>query len=245
MSFDAQRDPPMPPSRSPTLRVDLHSHTRYSYDAVTTPARLVARARAASIDRIAVTDHGVLAGALEAHQLDPERVIVGLEIRCRGVVDLIGLFLEELVPDGLEPAEAARRIRAQGGIVYAPHPYAYPVGTEARAQAVLAVADVVEIVNSRAFVPRWNRRAREAADRLGLPGAAGSDAHFPLEIGRCWSEMPAFDGPRDFVEAAAAGSVRLRRRASPLLPAASMAIEIVRRLGGGRRVEQRGAPSVS
>ena len=77
------------------MRVDLHSHTRYSLDATTTPQQLVQRAREAGLDRIAVTDHGEIEGALRARELDPALVIVGEEIRCRCGVELIGLFLTE------------------------------------------------------------------------------------------------------------------------------------------------------
>ena len=76
----------MTPHRRPArsqLRVDLHSHTHHSLDAVPSPRELVERAGEAGLDRIAVTDHGEIDGALEARMLDPARVIIGEEIRCR------------------------------------------------------------------------------------------------------------------------------------------------------------------
>src|SRR5689334_6323857 len=107
------------------LRVDLHSHTWYSGDSLTSPETLVRRARAAGLDRIAVTDHGAIEGAFAARGFDPELVIVGEEIRCGCGTDVIGLFLQELIPVGLSLRETASRIREQGGVVYAPHPFAY------------------------------------------------------------------------------------------------------------------------
>ena len=37
--------------------------------------------------------------------------------------EIIGLFLEERIPQGIPPAQAAQNIREQGGIVYVPHPF--------------------------------------------------------------------------------------------------------------------------
>lgn len=210
------------------VRVDLHSHTSRSHDAWMAPSTLVQRAREAGIDRIAVTDHGSLGGALEAHALDPERVIVAEEIGCAESIDLIGLFLHETIPDGLPARVVADRIREQGGVVHGPHPYAYLVAARRKAALVLAVADVVEVVNSRAFLPRWNRLARQAAGSHGLPGVANSDAHFGWEIGRCYSEMPAFDGPEEFLAAVRQARLVARQMASPFIHVASRMLSYTR-----------------
>lgn len=213
------------------VRVDLHAHTRRSPDAWTTPAAFVRRAAEAGIDRVAVTDHGRMDGALEAVALDPDRVIVGEEVRCREGVDLIGLFLRDPIPDQAPVAEVVQAIRAQGGVVYAPHPYAYITRGDARAAVVLAVADVVEVFNSRAFVPSWNRKAMVAAAQVGKPGFASSDAHFPWEIGRAWTELPAFHDAASFLRSAASATPVGRRRGSPLLHGGSIALTLAR---GGR-----------
>ncbi len=185
------------------LRVDLHTHTWYSGDSITSPAALVRRARAAGLDRVAVTDHGAIAGAFAARAIDPDLIIVGEEIRCSCGADLIGLFLKEMIPVGQSLERTASLIRGQGGVVYAPHPYAYLTWPRRRAARVLAVADVVEIHNSRAFYRPWNRRASERAKALDLPGAVGTDAHMPWEIGRAYAELPPFTDARSFLAAVA------------------------------------------
>ncbi|MFV1985848.1 MAG: PHP domain-containing protein [Gemmatimonadota bacterium] len=183
------------------LRVDLHSHTCYSHDGHTPPDVLVDRAREVGLDRIAVTDHGTIEGALLAKERAPMLVIVGEEIRCACRTELIGLFLSERIPQRLSIDETVARVRAQGGVVYAPHPYAYARQALRRARRALKRADVVEAVNARAFLPGWNRAATRAAAARGLPAAAGSDAHFAFEIGRAYAEMPAFDDAVGFREA--------------------------------------------
>jgi len=213
------------------VRVDLHAHTRRSTDAWTTPVELVRRAAAAGLDWMAVTDHGRLDGALEAAATAPGRIIVGEEVRCREEVDLIGLFLRELIPDHAPVAEVVAAIRSQGGVVYAPHPFAYRSRAEERAAVVLAVADVVEVFNSRAFAPGWNRRAAHAAAAAGRPGFASSDAHFPWEIGRAWTELPAFDDGASFLRSARSARPVGHRRGSPFLHIGSIVLSLAR---GGR-----------
>jgi len=205
-------------------QVDLHSHTRYSADARTEPRELVERAREVGLDRIAVTDHGTIEGALVARDAAPELVIVGEEIRCHCRTELIGLFLRERVPQRLSLEETVERIRDQGGLVYAPHPYAYARQALRRAQRALTVADVVEAVNARAFLPLWNRAATRAAERRGIPAGAGSDAHFPFEIGRAYARMPAFHTAEEFREALRRVRPVRRGTSSPFLHLASLGL---------------------
>lgn len=197
------------------LNVDLHLHTRHSPDAAIRPDELVERAVEAGLDRIAVTDHGEVDGALEARARHPDRVIVGEEVRCACRTEVIGLFLSRRIPDGLALEETVERIRDQGGVVYVPHPYAYAWSATARAARALPLADVVEVANARAFLPWWNRRAARAARDRGLPGCAGSDAHFPREMGRAFTRMPAFDGPETFLRAVTRAEPVLRRVTGP------------------------------
>jgi predicted metal-dependent phosphoesterase TrpH len=193
------------------VKADLHIHTSHSRDSTASPAEVVARARSAGLDRIAVTDHNSIDGAREAAAIDPSLVIIGEEIDCAGGAHLIGLFLHERIPPHLEIEEVAQRIRNQGGIVYAPHPFAYLRNADARARRVLAVTDIVEVHNARAFISAWNRRAHEAARRLGLPCAAGTDSHTGREIGGAFTELPYFEdaaGMRAVLEKAAPVSIR-------------------------------------
>jgi predicted metal-dependent phosphoesterase TrpH len=210
------------------IRADFHCHTRLSADALTSPAELIERATAAGIDRIAITDHGEIDGALAAHALDPARIIVGEEIRCRGGTELIGLYLHERIPYGLTVEETAARIRAQGGLVYAPHPYAYIRHPAHHAERALAVADIVEVFNSRAFLPAWNRLAREAAANRGTAVAASSDGHFPHEIGRAYTTLPWFDDAESLRAALAYAAPHGIRAATPFVHVASLSLKAAR-----------------
>jgi predicted metal-dependent phosphoesterase TrpH len=193
------------------VRVDCHLHTVHSGDAVTTVERLAARVPEERLDVVCVTDHHTLAGAHEALAREiGARVVVGEEIRTHAG-EIIGLFLTERVPYVLSLEEAAGRVRAQGGLVYAPHPFdasRTSLGAEGldRLRAMDAL-DVVEVFNAKIADDEDNRRAARFAAGHGLPEAAGSDAHDPHGIGAAYVEMPDFDGPRDFLAALREGQV--------------------------------------
>lgn len=205
-SSDADR-----PAESPDRvewTVDLHMHTRASHDCTSDPADVVRTARERGLDRIAITDHDEIHGALEARDRDPELVIVGEEVRTAEGLDLIGLFLEERIPPGAPLVEVADAIRAQGGVVYLPHPFDRYRGSDERfLDTVVDRVDLVEGFNARVHDRSRNRRAVAWARRHGLPLGAGSDAHLLREIGRGRLRLPRFSGPESLLQAARRGTV--------------------------------------
>ena len=224
------------------LRVDLHAHTHFSEDAVMSPAELVALARRRGLDRIAVTDHGTIEGALQARRLAPGRVIVGEEIRCGDWTEVIGLFLDRPVEPGRSLEATAAAIRSQGGVVYVPHPYAYLTRADERVRRCLELADCLEVHNSRAFWPAWNRRADRAARSAGLGRCAGSDAHFPEEVGRASTEVAPFRTARDFRARLSTAHPGERVLSSPLQHVRSLAVKAGRRLLDAAPVVESPAP---
>jgi predicted metal-dependent phosphoesterase TrpH len=136
-----------------SVRVDCHLHTVASGDAVTTLGELAERAAAARIDVVAITDHNETRAAIEAAAAwtGPVRVIVGEEIRTQAG-EVIGLFLTERIPYVLPVADAVARIRAQGGLVYLPHPFDPLAVASARPPA--GCAPVAWPTSSRCSTPR-------------------------------------------------------------------------------------------
>ena len=104
------------------LTVEFHCHTHYSRDSLTAVDRLVATAHQRGIDRLVVTDHNTIQGALKARDLDPELVIVGDELlTTRG--ELLVAFVQEELPRGMEPMAAIEKLRAQGAFISVSHPF--------------------------------------------------------------------------------------------------------------------------
>jgi predicted metal-dependent phosphoesterase TrpH len=153
---------------------------------------------------VCITDHNVTAAAVAAAERGiGARVIVGEEVKTREG-DLIGLFLTERVPYVLPVIEAVGLIRAQGGLVYLPHPFdsgRSSLGAVADDLCEAGLVDVIEVFNSKIFDQSLNEKAAALAARFGLPGAAGSDAHDPAGIGAAYAETPDFDGPAEFLAA--------------------------------------------
>jgi predicted metal-dependent phosphoesterase TrpH len=199
---------PRPPG---TVRVDMHSHTCYSGDAVTTIDELAERIESTGIDVLCITDHQSIRGALEAIERDVScRIVVGEEVKTRAG-EIIGLFLTERIPHGLEPEDTIARIRSQDGVVYVPHPFD-PVRHALREpvlRELCAAGEIhaLEVFNAKITLDHLNARAADLAEESGLPGGAGSDAHDPAAFGAAYVEMPEFDGPADFVERLSEGRV--------------------------------------
>jgi predicted metal-dependent phosphoesterase TrpH len=200
------------PRRAGHVRVDFHLHTMWSGDATTTPDELDDAVRAAEIDVLCITDHGTVNGALELARASrlPCRVIVGQELRT-GAGEIIGLFLTERLPYGLKPGETVARIRAQGGLVYVPHPFdptRHCLREGVLDELVTAGhVDALEVFNAKTSLAHLNERARSYAEAHDLAAGAGSDAHEPSAVGAAYVEMPDFDGPADFLDAVRRGVV--------------------------------------
>jgi hypothetical protein len=190
------------------VRVDCHLHTVASGDSVLTLEQLAERARQASLDVVCITDHNEISAAVGAAGLGL-RVIVGEEIRTPDG-DIIGLFLTERIPYVLPVAEVVARIRAQGGLVYAPHPFDEVRSSLGRVLPGLCAAgavDIVEVFNAKTEDRVPNDRAAALATAYALPGGAGSDAHDAPGVGAAYLEMPDFNGPADFLAALASARV--------------------------------------
>jgi predicted metal-dependent phosphoesterase TrpH len=184
------------------VRVDMHSHTMWSGDSTTTPEEIARAVTEAGIDVLCITDHNAIKGAVDLVGCLPCRVIVGEELRTHAG-EIIGLFLDEHIPVGVQPADAARAIRAQGGLVYIPHPFD-PMRRNLNESAldsliVDGLVDAIEVINAKTSLLSLNRRAAATAIAHDLAAGAGSDAHVPDAIGAAYVELPDFDGPHDFL----------------------------------------------
>lgn len=193
------------------LRVEMHCHTRASKDSLNPYDGILAAMDAAGVDRLVVTDHDRVDGALRLHAMAPERIIVGEEVRTAEGPDLIGIFLTELIPKHTPMRETCERIRAQGGIVYVPHPFdTRRRGGGELLDAIADLVDVVEAHNARTFKPEVNARGEAWAREHGKLLGAGSDAHTLGEIGTAYVEVPPFEPNRDSFLAALAGATLVR-----------------------------------
>jgi predicted metal-dependent phosphoesterase TrpH len=200
-----------PPRRNPDplsdrdwIICDLHLHTSWSHDCSIPVADLLDHAEATGLGGIAVTDHNVFGGAREAVELARRRdlvVIPGEEIKTDGEGEVIGLFLTEEIPRGMSFADTIEAIRAQGGLVYLPHPFdrMHAIPDAATLRRHLAEIDVLEVFNARLLFEAYNDEALRFARKYNLTMGAGSDAHVLQGVGTGAVRMRRFDGPEEFL----------------------------------------------
>ncbi|HET7354758.1 MAG TPA: glycosyltransferase [Gaiellaceae bacterium] len=200
--------------RAPTTRppleerdwviADLHMHTSWSHDCSIEVDDLLDHAEAQGLGAIAVTDHNVFGGALEAVELARGRrlvVIPGEEVKTADQGEVIGLFLREEIPRGMSFGETIAAIRAQGGLVYVPHPFdrLHAIPAPETLHRHLAEIDVLEVYNARLLFEAYNEEALRFARKYNLTPGAGSDAHVLAGVGTGAVRMRRFSGPEEFM----------------------------------------------
>ncbi len=213
------------------MRVDLHVHTSYSPDSLTAPSTVARWARLRGLDALAITDHNTIEGALAVQALGVLPIIVGEEISTPEG-EVIGLFLSEAIPPQPSLQAAIQAIRAQRGVVYAPHPCDRVRGSAMGAAALTRLAadlDIVECLNARVTWRGDNKEARNLATEFGIPCAAGSDAHQGPEIGHAYTEMPFFEDAPGLLSSIARATLH-GHESSPLVHAGSTYARVVKQV---------------
>jgi glycosyltransferase involved in cell wall biosynthesis len=191
----------------PHIECDIHMHTDHSPDCATPVEVLLETARDRGLAAIAVTDHNEISGAFAARdaaaRLGGIKVIVGEEIKTAGQGEVIGLFLEELIPRGMTMAETIAAIRGQGGLVYVPHPFdrLHSVPDYQHLLDMVDEIDILEVFNPRVAFSAFNEEAVRFAEKYRIVPGAGSDGHVAQALGSVRIRLRDFEGPEEFLEA--------------------------------------------
>jgi hypothetical protein len=187
-------------------------------DSTTKLEAIIKRCLKIGINCLAVTDHHTIAGALRMQQIAPFTIVVGEEILTPHG-EVIGYFLSEEIPSPTSPKEAVARIKAQGGLVGLPHPFAHFRGAALIhnfPEELFPQLDIIEVFNSRsAFINEANK-AEQFAEEHHLLKSAGSDAHLVWELGQAYVEMPEFSSPSEFCQSLSQGKI-FGRKTTPLV----------------------------
>jgi glycosyltransferase involved in cell wall biosynthesis len=217
---DDREDPAISARLKPRrlIDVDLHMHTDHSPDCATPVEVLLSEAKAKGLGAIAVTDHNEVSGAHEARaKADGIHVIVAEEVKTADQGEVIGLFIEEKIPRGMTLAETIAAIKAQGGLVYVPHPFdrMHSVPDYEHLLSVIDDIDAIEVFNPRVAINEFNEEAVRFAAKYRIPAGAGSDAHVAQGLGSVRIRMRQFDGPEEFLHSLREADI-IRRPASLL-----------------------------
>jgi len=240
-------------------RADLHIHSTLSPCAslAMSPRRIVAEARRAGLDLIALCDHNAAENGRYVRRLaiGAPVVLMGMEIQTEEEVEVLAYFADEeaalllqeelhpylpevhcdpelfgdqvvvdergeivrraerllLSPVALPLAEVVRRVESRGGVAVPSHVERVPGGLLAVLglfpdgdwPVAVEIAPWTQLADAVATWPelRWRTILR------------GSDAHYPEEIGRAWTEFYISGPTFDEVRSALRG--RKGRRARP------------------------------
>ena len=176
------------------MRIDLHNHTSpLSACSYLDPRELVTEARRLKLDGICLTEHQVMWDPAEIERLADEggiRVFRGNEYTTnQGDVLVFGFYKD--IKDLMLIHELREEVQKAGGFMIAAHPFrgfkTFGIGQlqmtveQACKRKVFDHVDAIEVLNGK-LSDDENEMARKVAEKLGLPGTAGSDAHRVDEI---------------------------------------------------------------
>ena len=176
------------------MQIDLHIHTSpLSACSYIDPHALVQEARRRQLDGICLTEHQVLWDPAEVDGLAREggiKIFRGNEFTTNQGDFLVFGFYED-IKELMIIQELREAVQKAGGFMIAAHPFrgfkTFGIGQlqmtveQAAKRKMFEFVDAVEIGNGKLSQDE-NDMARNVAQKLGLPGTGGSDAHRVDEI---------------------------------------------------------------
>jgi len=197
------------------FKIDLHTHSEASPDGGITSEQYAKALADGQLDFIAITDHNSVEMAQTLHKSLGNQIIVGEEIMTLEG-ELIGLFLNSFVMPHQSAEATAKSIKAQGGIVYVPHPF--ETVRKGLSKSVLddiaELVDIVEVHNGRAVFQNRGPQAATWARLNCKEMAASSDAHGPKGFGSAYTQVSNHPSASNIVELL--GTARIVTNRPPL-----------------------------
>lgn len=174
----------MGPAPSSGPRLDLHTHSHHSKDAIYSVQEMVDTARLKGLQGLALTDHDVVDGHKDLSEVaaaNPDMILLpGCEVSTKQG-HLLAYDVTTAPPKRQPIAETIQDIQDQGGVAVLAHPFRFGNGVSAKTvRACEGLA--VETTNGRSF-ESMNRKSGRLAHELQRPQTGGSDAHRTHEVG--------------------------------------------------------------
>ncbi|MFW6284051.1 MAG: PHP-associated domain-containing protein [Desulfosalsimonas sp.] len=170
--------------------VDMHVHTTLGGDSLIRPEEVVQWAQAAGLDAVCITEHHSYDLSRPYDEISRQTGFVvfrGLEYRAaEGHLLIYGVPASRSdLPPGLPMQTAIDWVCARGGAAVAAHPFQKTMAGAALGNRLFGLKNLagVETVNA-SLSDGENRLAADAAQKMGLCGIGGSDAHGPQVLGR-------------------------------------------------------------
>ena len=154
--------------------IDLHCHSFFSGDGVSSPEALIASARKKGLHGFALTDHNTSDGCRylldkglmreDGQPVDDFLIIPGVEVTtAEGHLLCLGVMLPNL--KGTPALEVCKMVHDLGGLAIPPHPYdLFRAGIRESVLDTLAM-DALEVFNAATTLKRYNQMAFDYAQR--------------------------------------------------------------------------------
>lgn len=178
------------------MRIDLHIHTSpLSSCSHLDLSDLINKAKRCKLDGICLTEHQVIWSVEEAAKLSATggfKVFRGNEFTTNQG-DILVFGFDKDIKELLTIQQLHDEVQKTGGFMIAAHPFrgfkTFGIGQlrmtveQACQRKMFEFVDAIEIGNGK-LSDDENDMARKVAEKLGLPGTGGSDAHRVDEVGR-------------------------------------------------------------
>ncbi len=187
------------------FKIDLHTHSFFSGDGVSSPEQLITAAREKGLHGFAITDHNSCDAAAymiekglmraDGQPVDDFLVIPGVEVTtAEGHLLCVGASLPQAGKLKGRPArEVCEIIHEHGGLAIPPHPYdLFRAGIRFQTLETLPI-DALEVFNAATTLRRYNRFAFKYAQLRKLPMTAASDAHHYAAVGIAYTILNTED----------------------------------------------------
>lgn len=174
------------------MKIDMHSHSYYSIDGLSTPKEMLEKAAKKGFG-FAITEHNNCDSWKKLGELNREfmvPLIFGEEKKLYLEEKFVGEILFYFLQEDIKTKnlwEAIDEGKKQGAIMSVAHPfdiYRKPVWTGfTKLEEAKKKIDAVEAFNSRVYFNGLNKKAEKFAVENNLAFTAGSDAHIAAELG--------------------------------------------------------------
>ena len=176
------------------MLIDLHTHTHPSSDdSLLSPTELVLKAKAAGLDGVCFTEHDWFWSKEAVDHLSKELdflILPGVEMNTEdghvlvfGTTDFIfGMHHTDFLRD---------YVLRNGGFMILSHPFRHRFYSdddieqkveEVYRRPIFQRVDTIEVLNGRGK-EKQNQFSVALGKKLGMKGVAGSDAHYPYDVG--------------------------------------------------------------
>ena len=205
-------------------KFDHHLHTdRHSPDSIMSPFELVARAKAAGLDGVVITEHDYQWGREEIAELAARagglKVFTGAEVSARE-----GHFLVYGLPDledasvGVTLRELLKVARAHKAAVVAAHPFRWDQPFDEIVAEHGPTFDALELVSNNVTAETRAKTRKLLSERPTMGATGSSDGHEAEVVGCYFTEFAdGVETIRDFVAALRSRRFRPRHRPGAFL----------------------------